>query len=272
MSLPPQQPAQAPKPPDPPIPQLSQAQIEYDRLTGYFEKLVKYTYGAILLVLAAAGVFLWRSTDDVKTQATAAIKTIQEKTKSEAQDVAKSEAQNAIDRAFEKENIEKMIEAAAQKKVGVALDEEVQRKLRERIDSVRVLTTKIAQVTNHSAMVLQGNRAGLDELRKDQEDSDSTVRAFATSTLKQLGANYERELTLTTPMDNTFQFFPSYRLRDLMGKIRQFQGAHAPEEIAKAFLDMKRRVQSDGLQWDVPTFDIAAAEKWCAVHKPKCDE
>jgi hypothetical protein len=57
-----------------------------------------------------------------------------------------------------------------------------------------------------------------------------------------------------------------------MGKIRLFQGPRAPEEIAKAFLDMKRRVQSSGGQWNVPMFDIAAAERWCATHKPKCEE
>jgi hypothetical protein len=60
-----------------------------------------------------------------------------------------------------------MIETAARKKVETALDAEVQRKLRDQIDSVRVLTTKIAQVNTHGAMVLQGSREGLDQLRKD---------------------------------------------------------------------------------------------------------
>jgi len=37
--------------------------------------------------------------------------------------------------------------------------------------------------------------------------------------------------------------------------------------LTRAFLDMKKRVG-----WNVPMFDIPAAEKWCAGHNPKCDE
>jgi len=274
MSLPVQPPSQPSQQPAPePI-----AKIEYDRLIAYFDKLVKYSVLAITFILGMAGAFLWKNTDDVKNQAAAAIKATQDGATraisdigKSAQDTAKSEAQNAIDAAFEKQNIQKMIETAAQKKVEAAVDAQVQRKLGDKLDAARVLTIKLAQVNSHGAMVLLESRAGLDEFRKDQEDPDPTVKAFAASTLKQIGADYERGLALRTGAsemaDPTFLFFPRYQLKDLMGNIQHFQGPHAPEEVAKAFLDMKKRVQ-----WNVPMFDIAAAERWCAAHKPKCEE
>ena len=50
-------------------------------------------------------------------------------------------------------------------------------------------------------------------LRKDQEDSDPTVRALAAATLTRLGAGYERELSLSPEMDTTYLFFPGYPLK-----------------------------------------------------------
>jgi hypothetical protein len=50
----------------------------------------------------------------------------------------------------------------------------------------------------------------------------------------------------------------------LIGEIESDKGPMAASRIAEAFADMKQKVA-----WDV---DIPAAKKWCANHKPKCDE
>jgi hypothetical protein len=59
------------------------------------------------------------------------------------------------------------------------------------------------------------------------------------------------------------QFSP----KDLMRMVRGAQDPHGPMKIAVLFAALKGKVG-----WDVPMLDLPAAEKWCADHKPKCDE
>lgn len=259
------QPSTSPPSQPPETPKTDQAKIEYDRLIAYFKLLVWITGALFGLVIAAAGILLFKSTADIQTQliatrdaATQQIATI----KTSAQDTAKSEAQKAIDAAFEKQNVQRMIESAAQKKVEAAVGDAVRKNLGARIDEFRILVNKTGEVANHGAQLRMGFRDGLDALLKEREDPDPTIRAYARSTLTQVAADYQssapnRQRLLPLGMPTKF----------LIGEIESDKGPLAPYRIAEAFDDMKQRVG-----WDVPMFDIPAAEKWCAQHKPKCDE
>ncbi len=63
-----------------------------------------------------------------------------------------------------------------------------------------------------------------------------------------------------------FFFIPNATPKQLMVIIRTGQEPFSAQQTTWAFFDMKKRVH-----WDVPMFDIPAAEKWCAAHKPSCD-
>jgi len=272
MSTPPQPPPQSPA--------ESAAKIEYDRLTAYFEKLVKYSLLAIGTIIAIAGVFLWKNTSDVQGQAAASIKATQDTATHEiseianaAQVTAKAEAQKAIEAAFEKQNVQRMIENTAQKKVDAAVEAAVQKNLGARIEAFKSLLNEIGEISNHGAQLRLGFRSGLDYLVKAKQSADSTVRAYASSTLTEIAADYEVLATQRAAAFNP-QNKPDFFLlafaptpKALMNVIRYQPDPLAPETIASAFLDMKKRVG-----WDVPMFDITAAEKWCAQHKPKCEE
>jgi citrate lyase gamma subunit len=261
-----------------PTPEPS-AKMEYDRLIAYFDRLMKLTGLLLGLVISAAAVFLWKNTDDVKTQAAAAIKATGDNATREisdigkaAQNTAKSEAQKAINAEFDRQNVQRMIEGTAQKKVDAAVETAVKRDLGAKVDAFRDFVIEIGEINNHGAQLRLDFRSGLDYLLKARENPDPAVRAYAGSTLSLIAADYENAVATspTPPLDAALftstvpaQFSP----KDLMRMIRTAQDPHGPMKIAVLFFTMKGKVG-----WDVPTLDLPAAEKWCAAHKPKCDE
>jgi len=274
----------------PPPQSPSQAEIEYRSLTTYFEKLIQYlkllvtvTYGAIFLVLAAAGIFLWKNTSDVRGEASRSIQDTQQSAKREIDDigksaatVAQSEARNAIETALDKPNIQRLIEHTTQEKVGRVVEQQVQTSLGPKIDAFKSLITEIGEISNHGAQLRLGFRPGLEYLVKKMDSPEPTIRAYAKSTLIQIGSDYEALLGRNYgiglpggPTSALAAFFSPPSLapktpKELMGTIRSIESMNA---LAATFMDMKKVVA-----WDVQTFDIPAAEKWCSDHKPKCDQ
>jgi hypothetical protein len=263
-------------------PPPSAAEIEYRSLTGYFEKLVRYTSAAITVLVAVAGFLFWKSTADVKSEATAAINATREsatqqisKIGTDAASIAQSAAQKAVNQALDKPNIQQMIQRTTQERVGSAVEQQVQRDLGPKIDGFRNLITEIGEISNHGAQLRLGFLPGLQYLLKKMDSPDPTIRAYAKSTLVQVGSDYEAALKSRfgigmpggppsalpafIPLPNTPK-----TARDLMATIRTVQ---EPYVLAAAFIDMKKLAA-----WDVQTFDIPAAEKWCANHKPTCDQ
>jgi hypothetical protein len=268
-------PAQPATPQPPPVPPEHPSQTEYDRLVKYFDKLVKYSILAITFILSIAAAFLWKSTEEVKSQAAASIKATQDSANHEiseigkaAQATAKAEAQNAIDAAFEKQNVQRLIENTAQKKVDAAVEVAVQKNLGARVEAFRNLIAEIGEISNHGAQLRLGYRAGLDYLLKKRESPDPTVKAYASSTLTLIAADYEQAEANDLPAQNPAMGpYPNMTPKQLMQVIRSAQDPQGPIQISRAFYVMKKKVS-----WDVPMFDIPAAEKWCVQHKPTCDQ
>jgi hypothetical protein len=188
--------------------------------------------------------------------------------------VAQTEAKKAIDAALEKPEIQRLIERSVGEKVGPAVDVQVQKDLGPKIEAFRNLVTEIGEISNRGAQLRLGFRPGLDYLVKKMESPDPTVRAYAKSTLAEIGSDYDqriRQLVESQPNTDPLLTIGGIGVtaaaktgKGLMGIIHN---ADRPETVAAAFFDMKKLVS-----WNVPTFDIPAAEKWCVSHKPKCEE
>jgi len=259
--------------------QETPAKIEYDRLIAYFDKVLKLTLLGIGIIIGAASLFLWKNTDDVKTQAAASIKATQDSANHEvaeigkaAQATAKEEAQKAIDAAFEKQNVQRLIESTAQRKVDAAVEAAVRRNLGARIEAFRTLINEIGEISNYGAQLRLGFRSGLSYILQKRESPDPTVRAYASSTLRTIAADYEKSEAIfrTDYQKPDFLFYPQLTAKQLMALIKTPPEDESPvvtNQIVQAFLDMKRR-----FHWDVQVFDVPAAEKWCAAHKPTCDQ
>jgi hypothetical protein len=274
-TIPPEQPGAAP-PAVPPPPQ-PQVEIEYRSLREFFEKLVKYTYTGIVVLLAVAAFLLWHSTAEVKEQASQAILATQKSATEEiakigrdASIVAQTEAKKAIDAALDKPGIQHLIEHSVEEKVGSSVDVQVQKDLGPKIEAFRNLVTEIGEISSRGAQLRFGFRPGLDYLIKRMESPDPTVRAYAKSTLILVGADYEQRIIQTPGIDPVLfsgAIGATEAVKTGKGLMGIIHNAENPATIAGAFFDMKKRVG-----WDVQTFDIPAADKWCASHKPKCDE
>lgn len=273
MSTPSLPPAQATNPTP------SQVEVEYRSLKEHFEMLVKWSSIAISTIIAVAGLLLYNSVSDAKKDASEAIRATREAASTEISAIAKSasetartEAQRAIDAAFEKQNVQRMIENTTQRKVDAAVEAAVQKNLGARIEAFRNLIGEIGEISNHGAQLRLGYRSGLDYLLKKREESpDPTVRAYASSTIKLIAADYERGETIfrSEILNDPNKFFlpVAPTPKSLMAFIRNPPELMGAQYTTWAFLDMKKRVG-----WNVPMFDVPAAEKWCAAHKPKCDE
>jgi hypothetical protein len=262
--------------PIPTPPSQQQPEIEYRSLTGYFDRLVKYTYGAILLVLAAVSVFLWRNTGDIQDQAARSIKETQQlanaqiaSIQKEASTIATSEAQKAVAAALEKQNVQSLIERTAREKVDVAVEQRIQTDLAPKIDAFKKLVTEIGEISNHGTQLRLGFRSGLDYLLKQLDSRDEPVRSYARSTLTLIGLDYEQRIHQFVGEDGDPIGLAGLTQQTNVNKalMETIRKSTDPMAVAAAFMAIQKRVD-----WKVPTFDLPAAEKWCSSHKPQCDQ
>lgn len=143
-----------------------------------------------------------KSTGEVRTEADTAIKRTEESAARQISDIGKSaadaaraEAQKAIDTAFEKQNVQRMIENTTQRKVDAAVEAAVQKNLGERIEAFKDLIGEIGEVSNAGAQLRQNFGQGLQSLLRERESRDPTVRAYASSLLTEIAEDYESSLT-----------------------------------------------------------------------------
>ncbi|MBZ5646396.1 MAG: hypothetical protein LAN37_04140 [Acidobacteriia bacterium] len=255
----------------------SVAEVEYRSLNAYFEKLVKLTYIAIGVVLAAVGLLIWKNVSEVKTEATDAIAAAKSgadrqiaKIESEAATIARSEAQKRIDEAFEKGNVQQLIERAAKEKVGTAVEREINQNLAQRMKILQDQITETGEISNAGARLRLGFRPALDTLTKKAESPNPAVREYAKSTIRMIGADYENVLIEGVPsgearkkmLDNWITPAPT-TVKGVVEVIRHSGNAHA---VAAAFLALRELTNT---QFHI--FDLPAVEDWCAQHRPKCD-
>jgi len=113
-------PAAFPSQPPPEAP----AKSEYERLTAFFDQVLRYSLLAIGTILAIAGAFLWKSTSDVQSQAAASIKATQDSANGEisaigkkAQDAAQTATEKAVQDAIAKSHLEQLIQNTARQTV-----------------------------------------------------------------------------------------------------------------------------------------------------------
>jgi hypothetical protein len=256
----------------------SQAEVEYQKLNEYFERLLRLTLLAIGFVVAVAAAFLWKNVSDVKEQANAAITSTTDsaareisKIGEDSAAVARAEAQKRIDEAFEKGNVQQMIERATRERVDAAVDREIEKKLVARIKGLQDEIAEMGDVAGAASRLRIGFREGLDSLVKQSGGSDESVRRYARGSLLMIGSDYQTALKKRFPDMSPSQIAgvfsnpqpPPKNLKELLETIRRSDNV---DRVAAAFLLMSEMAGTD-----IKVFDIPAAEKWCAEHRPKCE-
>jgi len=243
-----------------------ESKIEYDRLTAYFDKLLNRTLAALGIIGTVAGILLWKDMRDVKTYA-------EEAAEREAREVVEDRLKEPKFAALISETIHEKVgpavaEAANKKAeavVGPAVDEAVRKNLGPRIEAFRALIEKGGQVAIHAAQLYaEDSPEGVIALAADTESPNPEVSSYARMLLREAAAHFESKVS---PQHLNYWSSRSLSTRDAMDRITNRNRMGSPLSIATIFVYMKRRVK-----WDVETFDIPAAKKWCEHNKSKCGQ
>ena len=281
--------------PTPQTPETA-AKIEYDRLSKFFDQLVRYSLLAIGTVLAIAGAFLWKSTNDVKIEADAAIQRTEKSTTAQIADIGKAaqdtvqaqvtkaagdaldKVQQTINKAAQ-ERVDAAFNAAAQQRANAAVQQEVEaavataeKNLAQRLQNFENEINEIGTAASLATLgkIETGNRGAGDsfhQLIEMQYSPNPAVREYVKRSLREIARWCEESANPTKTADLTKTRLNEDRPRDMIAKVKRYPDAAHPYDLWRAFHDM--RVLTG---WNVEAFDSRAAVKWCADHKPKCEE
>jgi hypothetical protein len=130
-------------------------------------------------VVIAGSIFLWKSVDDVKVQATAAINATKDTTTLQINAIGKT-AQNTVQSEVKKAVSTPSIQRTIDTTVNSQVDAAVQKNPQARIDGLRALVERIGEISTHAAQLYaEDSPEGLYALLNDTEDPNSEVRAYA---------------------------------------------------------------------------------------------
>jgi hypothetical protein len=277
-STPEAQPAATPGVETPPV--KSPTEVEYEHLKSYFESLVRHTSIALGVISAVALFMFYRSLADVKADASQQIQAVKTSAQNEIakakEDVVvavRAEAQKRVDEEFSSNNIGEMVEAAAKRRVGRAIDKEIQDEVSRTVNHLQEQIEQTSEVGDLGMRMRVGFRDAFDELnRRYRNASDDELRRTEKSILDSITADYEARwkanmkraglkagamLASTNngqkPPNSTAEFVKIIRTDDQL------------DDVCLAFLAFR-----DYTNQQVRMFDIEAVEKWCHENVAQC--
>ena len=252
---------------------------EYRHLISYFKYLVTVTLTALGIIIAAGSALFYKNMSDVSGAAKAAIDSTKDaasreisKIQTDASQIARTEAQKSIDEAFAKGNVQSMIERTTRERVNAAVDREIDKNLAGRISQLQFQIAETGEISNAGARLRLGFRPALDTLVEKSKSPNAYVSQYAKSTLILIGSDYETAEATgfggaspgTKALEAYVGQLPHKTLKDVMVLIRRSD--FSPHIVAAAFSAFR---ELSGAK--ISTFDIPAAEKWCADNRPKCE-
>ena len=246
---------------------VSGSHAEYDHLLSYFKYLITLTTLA-LGVLIAFGAYLFYSN----------MHEVREEARQEATRVATAEAKASVTQAFEEKNINALILAAAQQKVGTITDKLIEQQLTSKLSPIENRILLIGRISESEARMRLAFRSGLDEIKEDiRTTSDPDVVRFGRSTLATTTADYETRSQDSMKRSGLkgVQFLQAYAvsqqkaqqavpssIHDVVQIIRQDDDLNFVAAGFLAFRDLTGE--------DIKMFDFDAVTSWCSKNQNKC--
>jgi hypothetical protein len=262
-------------------PAKSPAEVEYEHLKSYFESLVRHTSLALGLISAAALFMFYRSLGDVKADASQQIQAVRSsaqneiaKAKEEVIAAVRTEAQKRVNAEFNSSNITEMVDAAAKRKVGRAIDRQIQEEVSRTVSHLQEQIEQTSEIANLGMRMRMGFRDAFDELnRRYRAANDDDLRRTEKYLLDSLAADYETRWKAymkranlkpgsmlaqnlesgQSPPNSTGEFVKIIRTSDDLNS------------VCLAFLGFR-----DYTNQQVRMFDLDAVEKWCKENIAQC--
>jgi hypothetical protein len=265
---------------DPRVPGPSEQ--EYEHLISHFERLIKLTSIALGVIIAVGLFMFWKSLGDVRTDARNSVDGVRAsaqaeigKAKEEVIGSVREEAKRRVDEEFNTNEITEMVESAARRKVGRAIDRQIQDEVAHTISHVQDLMVQTTEVGNLGMRMRVGFRDAFDELRnRYKQTDDEGLRRSERIILDSITADYEERWTvnvgrrkMTALQAIPFQLAPGEKApsstADLVKMIRTDKYL---DNVCLALLALR-----DGAGVHFAMFDTDAVEKWCNENKSKCE-
>jgi hypothetical protein len=222
----------------------------------------------------------------VRDQATAAITETRDsadreiaKVRADARGVAIDEAHKRVDEAFRTENVRSMLNAAARREVGPAID----RQVREEVDRAMVgfdqAMSNLEEIADLGVKMRLGVREALDGLvLKAKTAATAKDRLRAKNILESISRDYEKvtrdQIRMGNFTDARTYFFAIAggglkpdSPKALPAIIRVVRGSLDLNTVSAAFLALD---EMTGHQFRM--FDIDEVEEWCRDHDRDCKE
>jgi hypothetical protein len=259
----------------------SDSQLQFESLISYFKWLVWITLGALSIIVTMGLTIFYRNISDVKSEARASIEQTKDsankeisKIQDQAAKIALAEAQRRIDIAFQAPNINKMIEVAAKRQMGSAMELQVKAQVDQETKQLRDDITFLGKISGAGARMRLGIRAGLEELRSLERTANyESERENARTLLETITSDYEHVITTTLdPRISTPQDYLSFTSHvnvgtsdPVVGLVQVIRTDPNLNAVAASFIGLRKAVN---VQFKM--FDLDEVEKWCAGRKDIC--
>lgn len=261
---------------------------EYNHLISHVERLIRLTtiiLSLIVTVVVGAGsIFFYKSVEDMKgdeKNAVASVKASAQNDIAQAKDdvlnAVRTEARKRVDEEFDTNHVTEMVENTARRKVGKAIDRQIQDEVGQTVnqlqDQIRQ-TTEVANLANE--IRIMGSRAAFDELtRRYRKSEDATMGQTERMILESVIADYEKVWVTNLKRDKTTaqQQLAFDRRRDPKEPIptttAQFvKLIRNEDELNQLTIEFLALDDSAGQHFTM--FDTEGVEKWCAANPAKC--
>jgi hypothetical protein len=251
-----------------------QAKIEYDRLFSFLKYLITIVGLAITLIFSVAAYFTGKSVNDIKAEANSAIAAATQRTsahlervKEEARDIALGEARRQVQSAFEQANVAKMVEDAAQRKVGALIDRQIKQEVAQTVVQLQNEIAEIGEIADPAMQARVGRRRGLDTLARMAVGAKTERgRAAALSMHEKIISDYRELYDAEKSRQEPFVPPPAFDSRKQIAyEVKEIRSDTDLNWISECFIRLER---VSGVHFKV--LDFAAVEKWCKSQKDLC--
>jgi hypothetical protein len=182
---------------------LLNAKDQYDHLNSYHQWIVKTTLGALTIIITVGGViggFLgYRSLSDVTRQAKSSVaeisRSVQQqisKIRDDSEKVARDEAQKRVDSAFRAENVQALVESAANREVGSAIQRQVTSEVERAMEPLQEEINTLGNIANLAMEMRIQLRPGMDGLIAESRNGrNERMRKVANDLLNSISGDYD---------------------------------------------------------------------------------
>jgi hypothetical protein len=267
-----------------PVPTPSEE--EYKHLISHFERLIRLTTIIVALIVGAGSFFFYKSVGDMKDDERKVVESVKAsaqndvtKAKGEVLDAVRAEASKRVNEEFETNHITEMVEAAAKRKVGRAIDRQIQEEVAQTVTRLQDQIVETSEIANLGMQVrVIGSRGAFNELTSRYKKSDDPgIRRTEKIVLDSLTADFEnvwihnlgrdqrnaqQQLSMGLPT-GPIQPIPT-TTANFVRIIRTEQDLNG---VCLGFLALR---DSTGVHF--PMFDMDAVEKWCKENSSKCQQ